>query len=198
MSDLVLTVGVVADTHVPDRAAELHPLVLPLMRQHGVQHILHAGDICAPQVLQELEQVAQVTAVRGNRDWLFVDSLSTLESITLSGHKVALMHGHGSMKQYLWDKLQYVIFGYRFERYRRLMNRTVQGAKVIVFGHTHQPVNRWIDSTLYFNPGSACHGMPVAENPSVGILRFYQDGNVSGEVISMHGYRLVARKWQEI
>lgn len=66
-----LTVGVVADTHIPDKARWLHPALIPALQRAGVQTILHCGDISAPRVVAMLEQVAPVVAVRGNRDWAF-------------------------------------------------------------------------------------------------------------------------------
>ncbi len=67
----VIRVGVVADTHVPDRAIDIHPALIPQLKAAGVQRILHAGDVCAPSVLEQLGEIGPVTAVRGNRDWLF-------------------------------------------------------------------------------------------------------------------------------
>ncbi len=64
----ILTAGIVADTHVPDRVYEIHPGILPFFQSQGVTQILHCGDICSASVLEELSQYAPVTAVRGNRD----------------------------------------------------------------------------------------------------------------------------------
>ena len=65
----VRRLGVVADTHIPDRVRSLHPDLLPGLKAANAEVILHAGDICSPVVLAELSQVAPVVAVRGNRDW---------------------------------------------------------------------------------------------------------------------------------
>jgi putative phosphoesterase len=62
------TLGVLADTHIPDRVPTLNPRVIQVFRQAQVSAILHAGDVSVPQVLAELEKIAQVYAVRGNRD----------------------------------------------------------------------------------------------------------------------------------
>jgi hypothetical protein len=103
----LLTVGVVADTHIPDRVGTLHPELIPTLKAAGVGHILHAGDICVPGVLDELSQVAPVTAARGNRD-ILLSSLPLVQNITLEGVEIALMHGHGGLWFYLWDKWQFV------------------------------------------------------------------------------------------
>jgi putative phosphoesterase len=53
-------IGLLSDTHVPHRMPALFE------RLHGVDLILHAGDLDAPAVLDELGRVAPVQAVRGN------------------------------------------------------------------------------------------------------------------------------------
>ena len=59
------TLGVLADTHIPDRVNQLNPRVLEIFQQAEVNAILHAGDVSVPRVLEELGQVAPVHAVRG-------------------------------------------------------------------------------------------------------------------------------------
>src|SRR5215470_14562803 len=55
------SVGVISDTH-----GLVRPEALAALR--GVDHIVHAGDIGAPEVLAALTAIAPVTAVRGNND----------------------------------------------------------------------------------------------------------------------------------
>lgn len=56
-----VTVGLISDTH-----GLLRPEAVDALR--GSDFIIHAGDIGAPAVLDELSRVAPVTAVRGNND----------------------------------------------------------------------------------------------------------------------------------
>ena len=56
-----MLIGVISDTH-----GLLRPEALAALQ--GAQHIIHAGDICAPEVLAALAEIAPVTAVRGNND----------------------------------------------------------------------------------------------------------------------------------
>jgi hypothetical protein len=53
-----IVVGVVADTH-----GYLNPRVVEVLR--GVSHILVAGDTCSGEVVEGLEEIAPVMAVRG-------------------------------------------------------------------------------------------------------------------------------------
>ena len=41
------SLGVLADTHIPDRVPELDPQIIQVFRRAGVAAILHAGDVSA-------------------------------------------------------------------------------------------------------------------------------------------------------
>ena len=58
-------VGVISDTHGLLRPAAAAAL-------HGVELIIHAGDIGQRRVLEGLEEIAPVVAVRGNVDRVMV------------------------------------------------------------------------------------------------------------------------------
>jgi len=178
--DGVLTIGVVSDTHIPDRTRWLHPELVPALRQARVSAILHGGDISVPRVLETLQEVAPVTAVRGNRDWAFAGQLPWEQRLEFGGVPVALVHGHGTWSRYLWDKLQFMTSGYDLRRYQRTW-RSLTEARVIIFGHTHRAENHWQDGRLWFNPGSACS----RGYPSFGLLRF-SAGQVSGEIVRLN------------
>lgn len=192
---ITLTIGVVSDTHVPDYASALHPGLTEALSAAGVQHILHAGDICTPMVLKDLGRVAPVTAVRGNRDWLFQNSLPWVRSIKLAGVSIAIVHGHGSWGNYLQDKLYYYLEGYRLDRYKSLLHGAVPEAKVVVFGHTHYSEVCWDVGKLLFNPGSATITMKGYSGPSFGLLRIYPGALVEAEVVELRGAKLQNRNW---
>jgi putative phosphoesterase len=186
--------GVVADTHVPDRCQELHPQLLPALKAAGVETIFHAGDISVSRVIVQLESIARVIAVRGNRDVVFRKSLPWTAQVEIAGVNVGLLHGHGSWGRYLWDKFRVFHEGYRLERYLPAIQNAAPGADVVIFGHTHYPENFWQNDCLVFNPGSACSGYRD-RMPSFGILRFYDDGKIKGDIQYLQGYRLEKRKW---
>ncbi len=192
----MLKVGVIADTHIPDRAQDLHPGLIPALETAGVDLILHAGDICLPDVLTQLEKVAPVQAVRGNRDWFFQPSLPWILRYEWEGISVALVHGHGSLWQYSWDKVQYLFKGYQFYRYHNVVTGEAGSAQVVIFGHTHTPENRHVEGRLLFNPGSACHGVRRSVIPSFGILQF-DNGQVNGEIRRLEGWKLTGGRWVE-
>lgn len=195
MTGLDYTVAVVADTHVPDRVGELHPNLMPSLDEIRPDLILHAGDICAPGILDMLRQIAPVEAVRGNRDWSFVATLPQVRRLTLNGVGVTLQHGHGSFGDYLVDKVKYLRNGYRFERYAKIVRGTAGDAKVLVFGHTHHAECVWDEDVLFFNPGSA--SMPPSRRgvPSFGILKIGKDGSVNGMIQPLDAWRWDGKRW---
>lgn len=193
-----LRIGVVADTHVPDRVDGLHPNLLKELRTRQVDLILHAGDISAPEVLTELEQVAPVKAAFGNRDWAFKDHLPWVHRLEIGGTAFALMHGHGSWWHYFWDKWIYVAQGYQLKRYQKLVVKAAPEAHVIVFGHTHHAENVWVGGQLLFNPGSASRGFRRSDLPSYGILELSEPGQIRGEIIQLQGYRAEAGRWLKV
>jgi uncharacterized protein len=164
--------GVLSDTHIPDRARELPPRLLEIFRSAQVDAILHAGDICAPSVIQELEKIAPVHAVRGNRDIYTLRHLPVQVTLTFAGFKVGMVHGHGRLHNYLADKAHFLAFGLQEERYRKRVIKALPGVDVMVFGHLHRRIYEWVEGVLLLNPGSACCPDGHSGNPpSVAVLR---------------------------
>jgi hypothetical protein len=177
----MIILGVVADTHIPDRVAVIPPLALDYLR--GVHAILHAGDLCTYAVLQQFEAIAPTYAVKGNRD-VFL-SLPMDRVLTFEQVRVGLTHGHGGWLGYLREKLHYHKFGYRTERYRQRLRARFQEAQVVVFGHSHRIVNEWDGDCLIFNPGSLGPTFyPPYHRPSLGKL-FIEGGTVRGEIVAI-------------
>jgi len=181
----VITLGVIADTHIPDRARRLHPEVIPLFRDAAVNAILHAGDVSSPGVLEQLGQVAPVQAVRGNRDWVLLRRLPLTRRLTFCGVAIGLTHGHGGWRTYLADRPYFMLRGYQHERLLPRLLATFPQARVIVFGHGHEPLNRWIDGQLLFNPGSPHFPGKINLAPSVGLLHISAEGEVRGEIVPL-------------
>ena len=177
-----MILGVVSDTHVPDRVAGLHQDLLFQLRQAGVQQILHCGDICSPQVLKCLAEVAPVSAVRGNRDWLFAGKLPWRRDLDINGVSFAVMHGMGSWRKYLEYKLRFGGSGYSLEYYLPLVRAAAPHADVIVFGHTHFPEIVRQDGQLIINPGSASLGRRRGWKPTFGLLAVSADGQVDAMI----------------
>lgn len=149
-----MRVGLVSDTH-----GRLPREVLAEMT--GVDRIIHAGDIGPYSLLLELERIAPVTAVCGNTDRSEIcDRVPDVAELDLMGYRVAVMHGHqlGTPTP-------------------ARLRAALPDARVIVYGHTHQPRVDREEGVLLVNPGSA--SVPrLGSSPSVGILGFDPEPDV--------------------
>jgi len=176
-----MRIGVLADTHIPDRTDEL-PLELGDIFE-GVGLILHAGDVCVRSVLEQLQTIAPVVAVLGNRD---KDSLGKLPEQTVveaGGWRIGLIHGMRTRWQETPDRLRYVQGDHRFMDQRQYVRQRFAGdaPHCIVFGHTHQVCNEIQDGVLLFNSGGVVPS-PGSGPSSVGILETSKDG-ITGQII---------------
>src|SRR5579859_3063561 len=132
-----MRVVVLSDTHAPRRWRSCPPEVAAYLR--GADLILHAGDVCTASVLDELAQYAPVVAVVGNNDDDSVVSWGATSTVSLpiDGLQVAMIHDAGPS-------------GGRVGRLRRQF----PGADLVVFGHSHIPMDVTMDGFRIFNPGS--------------------------------------------
>lgn len=177
-----ITLGLIADTHVPDRRRELDPAVVPIFKAANVQAILHAGDISVPSVLTQLETIAPVYAVRGNRDWFGFKDLPLIRRLEFSGVQIGLTHGHVDWPTYAKDKLAFFLRGpQRFDFFARRVAMAMPDANVVIFGHNHEPMIKHIDGMLVVNPGSACCQVLPGKAPSIALLHI-NDGAVVAEI----------------
>jgi len=167
----LVRVGVIADTHVPDRVKALPPRIFELLA--GVDMILHAGDMSRPGVLEELQILGPVVAVQGNRDIFYKTNrqLPMHRIIEIGPVRIGLTHGHGGLAGYVKEKFLFLATGaYRYSRYEVQVQRWFSGVQAIVFGHTHFPVCKRVGDVLLFNPGSVGPDYKLKTGASVGIL----------------------------
>jgi len=132
-----MRVVILADTHAPRRWKSCPPAVARWLRQADV--VLHAGDVCTADVLAELAQYAPVHAVLGNNDGSDVaewGAPATLE-FELGGLRVAMIHDSGQATGRL-----------------RRMRAAFPAARLVVFGHSHIPMDQSEGGLRIFNPGS--------------------------------------------
>lgn len=190
-----MRIGVISDTHIPDRVGALHPDILSTFKDKGVELIIHAGDISSPDVIRQLEQIAPVQAVQGNRDWWRFNDLPTLKVINIKEVKILVTHGHGHFFSYIWDKFPYWILGYQFERFVKKFALLNQDFDVVIFGHSHRSENRWVQSRLYFNPGSAYDPLENHSGPSIGLMEIGEEKEISAEIIRLREMKWQGGKW---
>jgi hypothetical protein len=187
---------VLSDTHVPDQVEGLHPGLLAELKAAGVQLILHAGDICSSNIVDQLGRVAPVAAVQGNRDPLFSRTRFPLIQIfELAGINVCLTHGYISWRHYFLEKFRYLHQGYKPESYLPALEKLCPQAEIIVFGHTHHSAIIRRGSRMFFNPGSGISNRRLHILPTYGLLHFI-NGQVIGTIIPLKGAILQGRKWK--
>jgi uncharacterized protein len=119
-------IGLISDTHGLLRDEAIAAL-------EGVDLILHAGDIGGPDVLDRLERVAPVIAVRGNNDrdrW--AGDLPESCTIDVDGFVILLIHDLNELPS---DRPSVV--------------------DCIVSGHSHRPLISERDGVIFVNPGAA-------------------------------------------
>jgi len=160
------TIGVLADTHVPQRLARLPDRLADALR--GVDLILHAGDITSRQALIELAAIAPVQAVAGNAD-LFGHGLPLTRVIEIEGRRIGLVHGHGGWAKYLTGKVR-DRRGYREEYYLKIVTQSFGRVDAIVFGHTHRAFIEVRSGVLLFNPGPVAPDYYNTPGPHIGLL----------------------------
>jgi putative phosphoesterase len=122
-----MLIGVISDTH-----GLLRPEALTALA--GVDHILHAGDVGDPDILDAVRAIAPVTAIRGNIDTYGpCAELPATEAVELDGRLFYLVHSVHDLD----------------------INPAASGIAAVISGHSHQPGFETRNGVLYLNPGSA-------------------------------------------
>jgi putative phosphoesterase len=150
-----MIIGVISDTHGLLRQEALEAL-------RGSEHIIHAGDIGALEIIPALEKIAPVTAIRGNVDrepW--TKRFPETEVVELAGLHFYIIHDLNALD----------------------LNPRAAGLAAVISGHSHQPKQEIRDGVLYFNPGSAGprrFRLPV----TVGRLEIL-NGKISAKIVDL-------------
>ena len=132
-----MLIGLISDTHIPDRARELPENVFDAFE--NVDLILHAGDLTSLSIIEKLENIAPVMAVQGNMDRANGIDLPKAKVVEAEGLKIGIVHGEvyprGDTQQliYLAQELN---------------------VDILVTGHSHQPKIEQKEGILLLNPGS--------------------------------------------
>lgn len=145
----------ISDTHNLLRAEAIAAL-------ENTDLIVHAGDICKREILEELEKIAPVIAVKGNNDkGLWADELPVFKSFESSGVSIYVIHDIKELNKY----------------------RAPPETKLIVYGHSHKPSLTECDGVIFLNPGSAGKrrfNLPV----SVALLKI-TSGEIKTEIVRL-------------
>jgi putative phosphoesterase len=151
----MITIGVISDTH-----GLLRPEALSALR--GSDHIIHVGDVGDLAILDRLNQIAPVTAVRGNVDReAWAKKIPETAVLEVEGISIYVLH--------ILDQLD--------------LKPEAAAFSAVIYGHSHVPKQETRNGVLYFNPGSAGpkrFNLPV----SIGKL-VVRKGRIEAEVLDL-------------
>lgn len=122
-----MRVGLVSDTHGLFRS-ELNEAF------SDVDLILHAGDVGPNDIIEKLQLLAPVVAIKGNIDRTGrAATLSDEERVEAAGRTIHILHDLKTLS----------------------LDPVIEGIDVVMSGHSHKPLIQSKDGVLYVNPGSA-------------------------------------------
>jgi hypothetical protein len=120
-------VGVISDTHGLLRSAALEYL-------DGCDLIVHAGDIGKAEVIDTLQALAPVRAIRGNVDrGVWAQHFPETDALEIEAVRLYLLHDLNTLD----------------------LDPVAAGFDVVVSGHSHRPRCEKRNGVFYINPGSA-------------------------------------------
>jgi uncharacterized protein len=120
-------IGLISDTHGLVRPEALKAL-------EGVELIVHAGDIGMPEVLDRLQAIAPVAAIKGNNDTApWARHIPEILDLQVNDRTLRVIHNVRDSES----------------------NLSAAGVDVVISGHSHKPSVQTRDNVLFVNPGSA-------------------------------------------
>jgi len=123
----MMRIGIISDTHGLLRPEAVERLA-------GADHIIHAGDIGAAEVIAELRRIAPTTAVRGNVDrGTWATEYPDTARVEFGDRSIYVLHDLGTLA----------------------VDPAASGIDIVVSGHWHRPRIATVGGVLYLNPGSA-------------------------------------------
>ncbi len=143
---------------ISDTHGLLRPDVEKLLK--GCDAILHGGDISQQEILDRLGQIAPVYAVRGNNDKEWAQPLPETLTVTLGGLTFFMIHN------------------------RKMIPQDVDGADVVVYGHTHRYEEQCEGGRLYLNPGS-CGPRRFVQPVTLAVMEIGADGSCRTERVDL-------------
>ena len=122
---MTVRIGVLSDTH-----NLLRPEAIAALKASDL--IVHAGDVCRLEVLEALERIAIVVAVRGNNDrGRWARGLPLSRTLEVSGYHIHIIHDLNEL------------------------DGDARKFHAVMSGHSHKPGLHRRDGVLFLNPGSA-------------------------------------------
>ncbi len=136
-----MKIGILSDTHTKVKLAQES---LAVLLEKGAEFIVHAGDICEVETLELLKNCgAHYVCVYGNND----------------AHLVQYHNDYHLVKEPHYFKLANTSF-----KLMHLPFYMTPDTEIVIFGHTHTFESRFVNGTLFLNPGESCaRNKPISE-----------------------------------
>lgn len=182
---------------MPDRMNRLHPGLCDELDHKNPDGIIHTGDCSTIDVLRQLEEIAPVLAVRGNRDWFLEGRLPNRVTLSINGQKISCTHGHGSLFHYFIEKVKYFTVGYQQSFYASSLLQDFPDSGLIIFGHSHVCLSKRYGGQLLFNPGSSVHVPNPKCGRTFGMIEISPEGVIHADICPLTGWKRKGRDWVE-
>ena len=144
---------VVSDTHGRDENFEQ-----AVMQETPFDMLIHCGDVEGREIFIEALTECPCHIVSGNND--FFSDLPREVMIQLEGHRILVTHGH--------------YYGVSMGLYGVLDEGKARECQVVLFGHTHRPVEETEEGILLLNPGSLSYPRQEGRRPSYAVMELQQ------------------------
>ena len=184
-----MKIGLISDTHSAGSGRDLPGPVLDALA--GVDLVLHCGDLECLGVLDYLESVAPVLAVRGYEDPREDGGrlADTTRVVHAGGVSIGMVHDI----QWPGPKIATTPDGTGLARpegrdVRELLRRKFgEPVDVVAFGDTHEELVCWWDGVLLINPGSPTYPGRRHRRRTLGTVGILQikDGAVEPRLIDL-------------
>ena len=172
----IFRILLISDTHIYRTGQHLPVFVMNAFQENSPDLILHCGDICTMDFIDELQKIAPVYAVRGNRDLLNWFRLPDMIDLNINGFRIHMEHGQGGLFSYLAVKTEFTLL--------KLLGKQPDYSRAVRFkdnyrefdlycvGHSHSRFMTKKDRTILINPGHMNFENPEKEHeaPSFSLI----------------------------
>ena len=134
-----MKIGLISDTHIPNRAKRIPQEFLDWFIDENVDMIIHCGDVTSKESLKPLQKITEdIKVVRGNSDYY--------------DYPKELLLSVDDWKIYVFHSSDVYPRGDVYQLYKRGIEKKVD---IVIFGHTHIPFFTKVENIFLINPGSA-------------------------------------------
>ncbi|MEC8959066.1 MAG: metallophosphoesterase family protein [Chloroflexota bacterium] len=181
-------IGVISDTHSAGSGRDLPMKILEALK--GVDMILHCGDLECLGVLDYLEEVAPLLAVRGYEDPVEEGERLALTTrvVKVEGVSIGMIHDI----QWPGPKIQTSPDGADLilpeANGREIMARKFkEPVDIVLYGDTHEEIVTYWDGIMIMNPGSPTYPGKRHKRGALGTLGILEiDGeDAAGRIVEL-------------